>query len=160
ARQELWRWRRDAIDHAVRLLENGLALVGENAALYAGLGLAHLQYQEAGIDLSERPLDAAEACARQGFALDPQSASGFLLRGWIRQARGRIQEAVHDLKAAHDLDPNNPDPMMLLSYCYMMSGKTSAARPLTDRLQAVDPLTPLSRYAPGLADVLDGNLAA
>src|SRR5262249_19905585 len=127
ARQELWRWRRDAIDHAVRLLENGLALVGENAALYAGLGLAHLQYQEAGIDLSERPLDAAEACARQVFALDPQSASGFLLRGWIRYARGRIQEAVHDLKAAHDLDPNNPDPMMLLSYCYMMSGKTSAA---------------------------------
>jgi TolB-like protein len=46
ARQEMWWWRRDAIDHAVRLVENGLALVGPNAALSAGLGLAHLQYQE------------------------------------------------------------------------------------------------------------------
>jgi hypothetical protein len=41
-----------------------------------------------------------------------------------------------------------------------MSGKTSDARPLIDRLQAVDPLTPLTRFVPGFADVLDGKLAA
>ncbi|HET6899036.1 MAG TPA: hypothetical protein VFK70_11835, partial [Vicinamibacteria bacterium] len=56
ARQEGWRWRPDAIDRAVRLLRDGLALVGENARLYAALGLAHLQYREAGIDFGEGPL--------------------------------------------------------------------------------------------------------
>ena len=48
ARQEAYRWRQDAIDHAIQLLRNGLAIIGENAELYAALGRAHLQYREAG----------------------------------------------------------------------------------------------------------------
>jgi non-specific serine/threonine protein kinase len=36
----------------------------------------------------------------------------------------------------------------------------SAARPLIDRLVAVDPLTPLTHCMPAWADVLDGNFAA
>ena len=65
ARQEAWRWRKDAIDHAIQLLHNGLAVVGDNARLYAALGHAYLQYREAGIDFGEGPLDEAEACARK-----------------------------------------------------------------------------------------------
>lgn len=83
ARQEAWRWRTDAIAHAIQLLHNGLALVGDNARLYAALGHAHLQYREAGIDLGEHPLDEAEDCARRVFALEPAAASGLQLRGWI-----------------------------------------------------------------------------
>jgi hypothetical protein len=82
------------------------------------------------------------------------------LRGLIHYARGRIQEAVHDLKAALELDPNNADTLLFLSYCCVISGKTAAARPLIDRLQVVDPLTPLTRWLPGTADVFDGNLQA
>jgi hypothetical protein len=37
ARQEAWRWRKDAIDHAIQLLHNGLAVVGDNARLCAAL---------------------------------------------------------------------------------------------------------------------------
>ena len=160
ARQEAWRWRRDAIDHAVQLLRNGVEIVGDNALLYASLGLAYLQYREAGIDFGERPLIESEACARRVVALDPASASGLQLRGWIRYARGRVQEAVRDLKAAHDLDPNNADTLLLLSNCYLISGRVSVARPLIERLLAVDPLTPVSRCMPAWADVLDGNFAA
>jgi TolB-like protein len=160
ARQEAWRWRKDAIDHATRLLRNGLAIVGENAELYAALGLAYLQYREAGIDGSERPLHEAEACAAKAFALAPESASGLRLRGWIHYSRGRIQEAVRDLEAAREIDPGNPDTLMILSNCYLISGRVSLARPLIDRLLAVDPLTPLCRCLPGYADALDGHLAA
>ena len=160
ARQEAWRWRRDAIDHAIQLLCNGLAIVGENARLHAALGFAHLQYREAGIDFGEGPLHEAERCARKVFALEPQSASGRLLRGWIHYSRGQVQEAVRDLKAALEIEPNNADTLMLLSNCYLISGRVSVARPLIDRLLAVDPLTPLSRCLPGYADALDGNLAA
>lgn len=160
ARQEALRWRRDAIDHAVQLLSNGLAIVGENAELYAALGRAHLHYREAGIDFSERPLKEAESCARKVFALEPASASGLLLRGWIRYSRGQIQEAVRDLKATLEIDANNPDSLSLLSNCYLISGKVTASRPLIHRLMAVDPLTPLSRCMPGFADLMEGNLAA
>ena len=160
ARQELWRWRKDAIDHAIKLLHNGLAIVGENASLYAALGLAHLQYREAGIDFGEGPLREAEVCVRKASALAPDSAAGRQLQGWIHYARARIQDAVRELKAALELEPNRADTLLLLSYCYLISGRVRAARPLIDRLLAVDPLTPMTRCLPGLADALEGHLAA
>jgi TolB-like protein/thioredoxin-like negative regulator of GroEL len=160
ARQEAWRWRRDAIDHAIQLLHNGLAIVGDNARLYAALGHAYLQYREAGIDLGQRPLDEAEACARKVFALEPESSSGIQLRGWIHYGRGRIQDAVRDLKAALRVDGNNADTLLLLVNCYMISGKVANARPLIERVLTIDPLTPLTRCLPAFADAMEGNFAA
>ena len=159
ARQEAWRWRKDAIDHAIQLLHNGLAVVGDNARLYAALGHAYLQYREAGIDVGEGPLDQAESCARKVYALEPASASGLRLRGWIHYGRGRIQPAVQDLKAALEIEPNNADTLLLLINCYLISGKVSAARPLIERALAVDPLTPVTRCIPAFADSMEGNFA-
>jgi TolB-like protein len=159
ARQEAWRWRKDAIDHAIQLLHNGLAVVGDNARLYAALGHAYLQYREAAIDVGQGPLDQAETCARKVFALEPASASGLQLRGWIHYGRGRIQYAVHDLKAALDIEPNNADTLLLLINCYLISGRVSAARPLIERALAVDPLTPVSRCLPAFADAMEGIFA-
>jgi tetratricopeptide (TPR) repeat protein len=98
-------------------LHEAIRIIGDNVRLYAALGLAHLQYREAGIDLSERPLLEAEACAAKLFALDGHSASGHQLRGWILYSRGLIQAAVSDLKAALDLEPNNADTLLLLCNC-------------------------------------------
>ena len=160
ARQLLLRWREDAIDLAVQLLRNGLALIGDNARLYATLGLAHLQYREAGIDYGEAPLREAEACARRVVALDPASTAGLRLRGWIHYSRGRIQDAVRDLEAAHRAEPSDADTLLLLSNCYLISGRVTPARPLLERLLAVDPLTPLCHCMPAYADLLEGDLAA
>jgi TolB-like protein/Flp pilus assembly protein TadD len=160
ARHEGWRWRKDAIDHAVQLLHNGLEVVGDNASLHAALGLAYLQYREAGLDFGEAPLLAAESCAQRVFELAPACAPGLRLRGWIHYSRGRVQDAVRDLKAARDLDPNNADTLLLLSNCYLISGRVPDARPLIARLLAVDPLTPLTRCMPAWADILEGDFAA
>jgi TolB-like protein/cytochrome c-type biogenesis protein CcmH/NrfG len=159
ARQEAYRWRKDAIDHAIQLLHNGLAVVGDNARLYAALGHAYLQYREAGIDFSDGPLDRAEACARKAFALEPTSAPALQLRAWIHYSRGQIQSAVRDLKAALDIDPNNADTLLLLINCYLISGQVPAARPLIERVLAIDPLTPVTRCMPAFAEVMDGNFA-
>ena len=160
ARHEAWRWRGDAIDHAIQLLRNGLALIGDNARLYAALGHAYLQYREAGIDVGEHPLQEAEACAVKVFALEPASPSAFLLRGWIHYSRGRIQDAVHDLKAALEIDGNNADALLLLTNCYLISGKVSAARPLIERAMSLDPLNSVTRCMPGFVELLEGNFAA
>lgn len=160
ARQEAYRWRRDAIDHAVRLLQNGLTLVGDNPTLYAALGRTHLQYRESGIDFGDGPLREAERCAAKVEALDPGSSAGSTLRGWIHYAHGNIGGAVRELKAALENEWGNPDVLALLSNCYLISGRVSHARPLIARLLAVDPLTPLSRCMPGFADLMDGHLAA
>jgi non-specific serine/threonine protein kinase len=160
ARQQGWRWRKDAIDQAIQLLRNGLAIVGDNARLYAALGVAYLQYREAGIDFSEGPLIQAEACAGKVVELEPASAMGLQLRGWIHYSRARIQEAVNDLKSALELEPNAADTLLLLSNCYLISGRVSAARPLIERVVAVDPLTPLTRCMPAWAAILEGDFAA
>ena len=160
ARHLGWRWRKDAIDDAVRLLENGLAIIGENARLYAALGLTHLQYHEAGIDYSDLPLKAAEACAEKlaSFLEDPAAAS--LLRGWIEYSRGHIQEAVNHLKRALAVEPGNNDAMALLSNCYVISGQMAQGRALVERGVALDPLNPLAHCGPGWVDFLEGRFAA
>jgi TolB-like protein len=160
ARQQGWRWRRDAIEHAIQLLRNGLAIVGENARLYAALGVAWLQYREAGIDFGDGPLVEAQACVDKVFALEPFSPAGLQLRGWIHYSRARIQDAVHDLTAALEHEPNDADTLLLLSNCLLISGRVAAARPLIDRLVVIDPLTPLTRCMPAWASILEGDLAA
>lgn len=160
ARREALGWRADAIERAIRLLQNGLDIVGDNASLHAAMGHAYLQYREAGIDFSNYPLDEADKCVHRVFALEPESASGFQLRGWSQYSRGQVQEAVRDLKAALALEPGNPDTLGLLSNCYLISGRVATARPLIERLLAIDPLTPLTRCMPGWADILEGNFAA
>ena len=160
ARHYMWGWRRDSIDRAVHLLQQALALIGENARIYAALGLAHLQYREAGIDLSEQPLVAADACASKLFSLNDHSALGWLLRGWIAYSRTHIQDAVRDLKIALRLEPNDADTLLLLCNCYLISGCVAAARPLLTRLLAVDPLTPITRCMPGFAEIMEGNFEA
>jgi TolB-like protein len=160
ARQAAFRWRPDAIDHAVQLLRNGLAIVGEDGGLYAALGRTWLQYREAGIDWSEHPLEEAAKCAEQVVRLSPGSPDGSLLRGWIEYSRGDIQQAVRELRETLRIEPNNAEALALMSNCYLVSGRVSHARPLIDRLLAVDPLTPLNRCLPGWADVLEGEFAA
>jgi TolB-like protein/Flp pilus assembly protein TadD len=159
ARQEAWRWRRYAIDHAIQLLRNGIALVGDNARLYAALGHAWLQYREAGIDATDMPVAQAEAYARKVFALEPASDFGFQLRGWIHYCRGNIQDAVRDLNRALEYDGSNADTLLLLTNCYLISGQVSAARVLIERTMALDPLTPLTRCLPAFADIMDGKRA-
>ena len=93
------------------------------------MGFAFLQYREAGIDFGE------QACSKPSRAPEsvcPGAGSGFrvALRGWIHYSRGRIQEAVHDLNAALDSDPSNADTLLLLSNCYLISGKVTTARQL------------------------------
>ena len=159
ARQEGWRWRRDSIDRAVQLLEQALLLGGGHARLYAALGVAHLQYREAGIDLSAQPLANAERCARQVLALQPGCAAALQLRGWINYSRGLLQQAVHDLKGVLEQEPHNADALLLLCNCYLVSGRVAAARPLLERLARVDPLTPLTQCMPAFADIMEGEFA-
>ncbi len=160
ARQESYRWRKDAIDHAVQLLRNGLVIIGDNAHLWASLGVAWLQYREAGIDFGDEPLREAERCAARVFAIEQNSAKGLQLRGWIHYARGRIQDAVRDLKAALERDSGNADTMLLLTNCYLISGRVAAARPLLARVLEIDPLTPLTRCMPAFADFMEGRFTA
>ena len=146
ARQEGWRWRKDAIDHAVRLLRNGLEhLSATMPGLYAAMGLAHLQPRgRESTSPSRTAAQEAEWCAgNRSLRSSPSSASGTAayVAGFTTGAL--IQEAVHDLKAALEIDGNNPDTLsLLLINCYLISGRvpaSSAAHRAPDRGRSADP---------------------
>ena len=160
ARHDMWRWRRDTIDNSVRMLHEALSIVGEHPRLYAALGLAHLHYREAGIDLTVAPLAEADKCVARLLVLTGNSASARQLRGWIAYSRGQIQDAVRDLRVALEAEPSNCDTLLLLANCLLISGRTAAARPLLTRLLALDPMTPITRCMPGYAAIMEGQYAA
>jgi len=160
ARHEAWGWRRESIDRSITLLQQALQIIGDNIRLHAALGLAHLQYREAGIDLTERSLCEAERCAARVFAIDPGAPAGLQLRGWIRYSQGCTEDAVRDLKQSLAREPHNADTLLLLCNCYLISGRVGEARPLLARLLKVDPLTPITRCMPAFADIMEGNFAA
>src|SRR5206468_33893 len=101
----------------------------------------------------------ADRCVRKVFELEPGSAGGFRLRGWIRYSRAEVQDAVRDLKSSLAIEPNDPDTLLLLSNCYLISGQPGAAHPLIERLTAIDPLTPLTQCMPAWAAMAEGNFA-
>ncbi len=158
ARQAALRWRKDAIDHAVRLLQNALKKAPENVELLATLGRVWLQYREAGIDSSDEPLRQAADCAERAFEIAPSSPASLQLKGWLSYAEGRISDAVRHLEAALENDWSNPDTLGLLCNCYLISGRPARAQPLIEQLLAIDPLTPLTRCLPGWAAVLEGRM--
>jgi len=157
ARQEAMRWRKDAIDRAVNLLRQGVDLVGDHADLYATLSWVHLQYRESGVDLGREPLELAERYAAKLFELAPASPVGHLLVAGIHYARGQVQQAVQVLRPAVENGGGFPDMAALLANCYLISGRVEAARPLIERVLALDPLTPLNRCLPGYADAMEGE---
>lgn len=158
ARQEAMRWRGDSIEQAISLLNAALESAGEVPVLLAALGRTWLQYREAGIDVGPGPVDEAERCAGRIEAVDAETSAVLHLRGWIHYARGDLGDAVRCLKLAIRDEPNNPDSLGLLANCYLLSGRVVLARPVIERVLAIDPLMPLYRCLPGWADALEGKL--
>ncbi len=158
ARQEAMRWRGDSIEQAISLLNAALESAGEVPVLLAALGRTWLQYREAGIDVGPGPVAEAERCAARIAAVDADTSAELQLRGWIHYARAELGDAVRCLKLAIRDEPNNPDSLGLLANCYLLSGRVVLARPVIERLLAIDPLMPLHRCLPGWADALEGRL--
>ncbi len=159
ARQESLRWRPDAIQQAIALLDLAIKQAGEQPALLTALGRTWLQFREAGIDTSSLPIEKARTCAERIREQIADAVEWRQLEGWIQYATGNIRAAVAQLNRVLRETPNDPDTLGLLANCYLISGRVVLARPVIERLLAIDPLTPLTRCLPGWADALEGDFA-
>lgn len=155
ARHELYLWSEEGLDRAVRNLQDGLDLVGENALLYAGMAHAHWQYVNAGFKPADH-LSVAKDYVDKVLALEPDSPHGHRLNGLIAY-RDDLQTSARHFKRALAANPNDPDSLFWLITVYFFAGQTDAARPLVRALLKIDPLNPLSRSAPGWLDFFDGR---
>jgi serine/threonine protein kinase len=160
ARQEIWSFNTQSLDHALQLVRRAQDIVGDNELLFVAEGLIYWQNVNVGIvpvSQYDEYLRKAEACAAKVFALNPESSKGHSLRGAIRHVRADPTGAARDYKKALLLDPNDSEALLWLSYYYGVSGQPALARALMDRLQQVDPLTSINLGMYGMVAMFDGN---
>jgi serine/threonine protein kinase len=160
ARQEIWSFNTQSLDHALQLVRRAEDIVGDNELLFVAEGLIYWQHVNVGIvpvSQYDEYLRKAEACAAKVFALNPESSKGHGLRGAIRHNRADPNGAARDYKKALVLDPNDPEALLWLGYHYAASGRSDLARALMDRLQQVDPLTSITLTMYGMVSMFDGN---
>jgi len=157
ANQEIYRFSKESLDRAVRLIQNGLDIVGENELLYEAMGNAHVQYVNFAVSSDESFLLEAEKWVKKLLNLNPDSSQGYFLDGLIRWKRGDWEEGIRRLQKSLALDPNNPRPREYLVYLSAIAGKGDVSRALLPKLLEIDPLTPLFQCFAGFIEYMEGN---
>jgi serine/threonine protein kinase len=156
ARQEIWLFTKDALDRARQHLQNGLAIIGENALLLAGMGYVYAQYANIGVE-HEEYIEKAEEYARKALALDPESPEAHIVLGVTTAIRGDPKTTFYLLKQALARKPDDPHALLWLVTVHTLVGRVDEAYPLAERLARVDPLTPVSLWGEAFLDVMGGR---
>jgi serine/threonine protein kinase/tetratricopeptide (TPR) repeat protein len=142
AMQEIWRYTEDGLERALRHLRAGLGVVGDNAILYSGMGMAYFQYVNAGLRFDEEYLEKAEHYAQQALAVDPDCSKAYLVLSFLDILKNRdLRAAIAHAKRAVSLDPNDPEGLRALVHSYGFVGRTEAARPLLEKVLELDPIS-------------------
>jgi len=161
ARQAVWKGGEDALDQAIRYIQNGLDIIGDSALLYAGLGYIYYQIVNFGFKQAEQDfyLQKSEECAQKALELDPESPQGHALLGMIRQAfHGNQKESIRCFKQALAADPNNHEALLWLGVGYgCLVGKTQEAILLFERLIQIDPFDAQNYLCLGFTYIYDGQ---
>jgi TolB-like protein len=140
AYHEISRFDERSVDRALRNLQDGIAIIGDNALLYAGMAYAYYQYVNIGVR-QEEYIEKSETYARKALALDPECAPAYLVLGNIASAfQGNQQEAVRQYKRALSINPNDPILLRKLAVQYLFAGKRLLVSPLVERARQIDPL--------------------
>jgi non-specific serine/threonine protein kinase len=115
----------DGLERALKDLQNGLDIIGDNALLYAGLGFVHVQMVNVGIGQQEH-LDEARKYVEKTFSLDNESAQANLVLGMVLILEGNAKEAVKHVKLSLAKDPGDADTAAWLAWAYLANGKIAA----------------------------------
>jgi serine/threonine protein kinase/tetratricopeptide (TPR) repeat protein len=145
ARAEVLKFTEEATLRALRFLQNGVDIIGDNALLYSTMGFAHWQLVNLGAEQEEH-LARAHQCVNRALALDPDFPYAYAVLGWIGHLEGDFQLAASHLKKALALEPDDPFAIGGLLAVYVLVGKISAAELLSERLVQIDPLDFLTHF--------------
>jgi non-specific serine/threonine protein kinase len=143
AKQEIRRGTEAGLQTALSYIKAGLDIVGDNPVLYEGMGMVYFAYINYGIDIADENFAKIEECAAKISEIEPESPRAHFLLGLLNSARGDVQPAVMHFKKVLAADPNRDDVLNTLVIEYANVGQIEAARSMIDRVEAIDPLSPL-----------------
>jgi TolB-like protein/tRNA A-37 threonylcarbamoyl transferase component Bud32/Tfp pilus assembly protein PilF len=161
AYDKVWRFSESALDSAERYLQEGVAIVGDNALLYSALALVYWQYVNIGAR-QEDYITKSEEYAKKALALDPNfPMANEVLATIYKDFLGNPQEALLHYKNALAVNPIELNVLRKLAYTYIVNiGKPAAALPLMERARQVDPLEPWKYLSQGMLHFYDGQYPA
>jgi eukaryotic-like serine/threonine-protein kinase len=137
----------DSLNRARRLVNDGLAIMGENPLLLATKAYVEWQYVNMSVGPAEQHLNHADAFAGKALVRDPDCYLAILARGLVAARRGDIERALPDLRRAAELKPGDGAVLAELGRHAFNAGQELRewARERIEDLPRVDPLTPAFR---------------
>jgi len=158
AYENVWRFNESALDSADQYLQDGIAIVGDNALLYSALALVYWQYVNIGVR-QEDYIARAEEFAVKALALDPDFPPAHEVLATIyKDFLGNPQKAILHYKKALAGNPNESNALQKLAYTYIVTvGKPSSALLFMERAKQVDPLDLWKYLAQGMMYFYDGQ---
>jgi serine/threonine protein kinase/Tfp pilus assembly protein PilF len=125
-------------DHTPARLALAEAAIEAAFRLRPDAGEAHLARAQ---NLYQGYLDYDAALAELEIAAKtlPNNAGVFVLKGYIQRRQGKLEEAVHSLERAIDLDPRNTVTLQQLALSYRRLRRFAEEKSVLDRASAIEP---------------------
>jgi len=159
SKADIYSFTEPGIRRAVRDLEGGLKVYGENAELFFLLGDAYLYCLEFGIDVDGGALPKAEECAESVMRLRADSWHGHYLLGRIERFHGHGLDGLRHFERAFAIEPDSPDILAWLTIGYAwQAGRSALAVRTAEKLFQIDPLATISHFMLAVARWLNGDL--
>jgi non-specific serine/threonine protein kinase len=146
ARQEL---RRYNVPGARTLVESAIAIEGETPPLVALRAWATLWQVRLGMAENQQPLEEADRAARWLLDTPAGLQFGHALLGHLEYERGHLFDALRHFERAVELEPNDSDTLVMMTFTLQGAGQDEAAQAMTPRLMQSDPLSPSTWMAAG-----------
>ncbi len=159
AMAEIVKFTLDGLKRAESLLTEALALVGDNARLFAAMGSLHWQYVNAGFDVREERLVEAQRWLERALALEPELAETHAVLAWMGASRGDMAGAMAHLDRALASEPNHAMALAFAAIGDWLTGRRDHMRETVDRLQSVDPSDLWGIVIKGVDCTLSGDRA-
>ncbi|WP_411278678.1 protein kinase domain-containing protein [Gemmatimonas sp.] len=137
----MYNWTPDAQIHAVRLVDEAIAIVGRAPLLLAMKGQLAWNLVNVPLAATDGALDRAERLVGEALAIDADCPLAIFVRGLVAGTRGQPELGLVDLRRACELQPGDAN-MLVETARYSLATGAAGAKQVVDRLVSIDPLTP------------------
>jgi non-specific serine/threonine protein kinase len=156
ASYEIMRFTKSSIDRALKYLQNGLDIVGENPLIYAGMGYAYFHYVNLGVGQEEH-IEKAKEYTQKALKLDPDCPQAHFTLGVLYHLLKNIKKGIYHLNKTLSADPNNIDAIAWCGFFYYLVGQNDKANALWTRFAQLDPVNITTPLGTGLKLFFDGK---